>query len=112
MDTKAIVIFSIVVLVLIGLCITLLIQSNQEQTINLPTLNVDNSNLTATNNNNNINNINSNAISTNQLPPSAPSPYPPMSPELKQQLENIYGRQYYDNCRYELRMLPTTTSSG
>ena len=30
----------------------------------------------------------------------------------KQQLENIYGRQYYDNCRYELRMLPTTSSSG
>ena len=108
MDTKAIVIFSIVVLVLIGLCITLLIQSNQEQSVNLPTLNVDNSNLTATNNNN----INSNAISTNQLPPSASSPYPPMSPELKQQLENIYGRQYYDNCRYELRMLPTTRASG
>lgn len=98
MDTKAIVIFSIVVLVLIGLCITLLVQNQQEKTINLPELNMVTQQ--------SINNIESSVQS-----PSS-SPYPPMSPELKQQLDNIYGRKYYDNCRYELRMLPTSTSSG
>ena len=101
MDTKAIVIFSIVVLVLIGLCVTLLIESNQEQTVEVPTLKQNNSNLITNNNN----------LSPNLPQSPQPSPYSPMSPELKQQLENIYGRQYYDNCKYELRMLPTTSAS-
>ena len=101
MDNQAIIIFTVTLLILIGLSVALIIKTQGNKTININQLQNTTLNPTTTTTQSIQNQITSQASE----PSTTSSLFPPMSPELKQQLVNIYGRKYYDNCKYELRML-------